>query len=108
MSLQSVQRRDMWQSHITQWLSSGQSQAEYCRCHNLVLHRFTYWRHKLETTQPHEVSSPEKKPCSGFIPAFVEPHDQPQLSVSLPNGFRIEGINAASLGLAQQLLEALK
>jgi len=108
MNIQSIQRHDMWQSHITQWLSSGLSQAEYCRSHKLVLHRFTYWRHKLDVKQPHGGSSPEKKSCSGFIPAFVEPHDQPQLSVSLPNGFRIEGINAASLGLAQQLLEALK
>lgn len=36
-----------YQKHLTNWKSTGLSQAEYCRRNGLVRHRFGYWKRKL-------------------------------------------------------------
>ncbi len=37
-----------WKSHIDQWSESGISQLAYCRRHELIPHRFGYWRRKFK------------------------------------------------------------
>jgi len=37
----------LWQEHIKLKQQSGLSRAAYCRLHNLVCSRFTYWENKL-------------------------------------------------------------
>ncbi len=39
-------KRRFWQQHVERWERSGQSQAAYCRQHDLKLHCFIYWRGK--------------------------------------------------------------
>ena len=41
------QKRQYWNTHITDWQASRLSQTEYCRRHELKFHRFVYWRRKL-------------------------------------------------------------
>ncbi len=36
-----------WHWHLESYKSSGLSQAEYCRRHNLKYHAFLYWKRKL-------------------------------------------------------------
>lgn len=36
-----------WHSHLQNCQTSGLSQAEYCRQHNLKYHSFLYWKRKL-------------------------------------------------------------
>ncbi|MCF8057088.1 MAG: IS66 family insertion sequence element accessory protein TnpB [Desulfocapsa sp.] len=40
--------RKFWRFHLDKWADSGLLQSEYCRQHNLIYHRFVYWkaRHK--------------------------------------------------------------
>lgn len=37
-----------WQQQIDQWKTSGQSQAKFCQTHDLLYHRFVYWRRKFD------------------------------------------------------------
>ena len=37
-----------WRRHITDWESSGLSQAAYCKHQQLVYGTFIYWRHRLK------------------------------------------------------------
>ncbi|HSO66352.1 MAG TPA: IS66 family insertion sequence element accessory protein TnpB [Desulfatirhabdiaceae bacterium] len=39
--------RSFWKNQIEGWQESGLPQVEYCRKHNLIPHRFTYWKQKL-------------------------------------------------------------
>jgi hypothetical protein len=34
--------RAFWKKQVQSWQESGLPQAEYCRKHNLIPHRFTY------------------------------------------------------------------
>jgi len=43
----SEQSRDYWKQHIENSRSSGLTQAEYCRQHELKDYRFTYWKKRL-------------------------------------------------------------
>ena len=36
-----------WRGRLAAWKRSGESQAEFCRRHNLRTHRFTYWKRKI-------------------------------------------------------------
>jgi hypothetical protein len=39
--------RRYWKEQIQNWQQSGLSQSEFCRRHNLKLHRFVYWRKRF-------------------------------------------------------------
>ena len=41
------QKRQFWAAHIEQWRQSNLSQSAYCRRHDLVGHRFFYWRRRI-------------------------------------------------------------
>ena len=88
-----------WQPHIDAWEGSGQSQAAYCREHDLVKSRFNYWKNKLRTAEP----VPQDKVGGGFVPVQVMGDPVCALKLHLPNGMSIEGICADNLRLAQQL-----
>ena len=38
-----------WQQHVSQWLSSGLTQAQYCKKHELNPQRLSHHKRKLET-----------------------------------------------------------
>lgn len=88
-----------WQPHIEAWEDSGKSQAAYCREHNLVKSRFTYWKNKLRPVAPIKLD----KTGSDFVPVRVMGDSNPGLKLHLPNGMSIEGICADNLGVARQL-----
>jgi hypothetical protein len=87
-----------WQDHINSWRTSGESQASFCKAHNLSYHRFTYWRRKFDG-RPAE--------SGGFALVKYQSTVTSHLSVALPNGLVVQGIAANNLGLARQLLESL-
>ena len=43
----SEQSRTYWKQHIETWRSSGLTQTEYCRQHELKDYKFTYWKKRL-------------------------------------------------------------
>lgn len=93
-----------WPEHFTQWRQSGLTQREYCRQAGLSRHRFKYWRRKLEPEQ-FGSRSPRK---SGFVPVQVQrPQVEASLSLSLPNGLVLRGIDSGNVELVKRLVEHL-
>jgi len=41
------EKRRFWKQHIEDWRSSDLPQTEYCRRHDLLHHRFFYWKQKF-------------------------------------------------------------
>lgn len=94
---------DFWQQHVTGWQASGMSQAEFCKQHDLLYHRFIYWKQKfsgdrLRTSQ---------NPLPGGFVKVVAVNGDSGLSVTLPNGLVIRGLKEANLALVCRLADQL-
>ncbi len=89
---------EYWQVQINSWRTSGESQAAFCKAHDLSYHRFTYWRRKFD--ERHTESR-------GFALVKYQSAGTSNLSVALPNGLVVQGIAADNLGVARELLESL-
>jgi hypothetical protein len=98
----------IWQHHITQWQTSGLSQAAYCRQQALRPRQFRYWKDKfLFGSEP-----VEPKPQSGFARVQVAPSiatpPSPCLSLCFPGGIEVTGISQDNMALIKQLIEVLR
>ena len=90
-----------WQRQVADWQASGLTQKAYCEEQGLRYTAFGYWVRKLRReAEP----SPGKKPTC-FVP--VVPATATGLSLALPNGLEIRGIDSGNLPLVRQLLEVL-
>ena len=95
---------EYWRAHVETWRSGSESQAAYCKVHDLVYHRFVYWRRKFDANKP---ASAHRKVSGGFAKVIGEPAVDTGLSLSLPNGLVLRGINATNMTLVRPLLEQL-
>jgi hypothetical protein len=103
-SLQSLTREQFWQHHIDQWQDSGSTKMAYCREYRLTYHQMVYWCSKRDGLSKHD------EPTSGFVPVSVSSpvtSGSSQLSVRLPSGISIEGINELTLDMVAQLVRSL-
>ncbi|HDS1211195.1 IS66 family insertion sequence element accessory protein TnpA [Shewanella algae] len=95
-----------WLEHVQAWQQSNQTQAEYCRLHDLKQHQFGYWKRK----QQESTSAVQQQVSSGFAVAqfetFTTSHQG--LAAILPDGTRLSDINASNVHVAAQLLEVLR
>ena len=83
-----------WQAHLQAWKESGLSQAGYCKKHNLIYSKFGYWQRKLGSHR------------AGFTPVVQRtPVRHEVLSIRLPNGIEIHGVDAHNFSVATDLLE---
>ena len=98
----SEQLQAFWRKHLQAWSDSKQSQVAYCRLHDLTEHQFSYWKHKLLSTD-----SAKKKVASGFVSVKPMAQPAPGLSLTLPSGLVIQGIDQHNLQLVSQLLRQL-
>ena len=93
-----------WQGQFARWRESGLSQSEYCREQGLSRHQFRYWRRKLE---PGQIKRRHRQ-ASGFVPVQVSASSGPSgLSLRLPNGMVVHGIEAGNMELVKRLVEQL-
>lgn len=91
-----------WREQIETWKESGLSGARFCQDHDLIYHRFVYWRQKFDA------STPQRKKRSGdngFAAVTVQPAHHCGLSLSLPNGLTVLGIDADNVSVVRQLLD---
>lgn len=97
-------REPDWPQHFARWRQSGLTQSEYCRQVGLSRHRFKYWRRKLEPAEARR----RKKRESGFVPVQVRASTEaPSLTLTLPNGMVLHGIEAGNVELVKRLVEQL-
>lgn len=102
-------KRIDWDAHLDRWQAMGISQTAYCRQYTLSLSQFSYWKCKrLGRSSPTAKAAPSH---SGFVPVQLadttEPTSSTTLSLTLPNGYRIDGIAQDTLGIAQHLVKAV-
>ena len=94
-----------WSQLIEDWSDSGLSQQAFCRDRGLSYHKFHYWRKKLSRTPPTK-TLPR---TSALVPVSYQPKSPvSDLSVHLPNGVSLRGIDSDNLAVVEQLLEALR
>jgi hypothetical protein len=100
--LQSVSREAFWQRHVAQWRTSGLSKRAYCQQCALTYHQMVYWSKKENPVIELEVGS------GGFVAISVSPDERDAgLSVRLPSGMMIEGIDDRSVDLVGKLIAQL-
>jgi len=51
-----AEKQKFWKEQIKSWQESGLTQVEYCRKHDLIPHRFTYWKSRLVKPEQSSVS----------------------------------------------------
>lgn len=94
-----------WQHHVEAWQTTNLSQAQYCRTHDLDQSQFSYWKRKFNRT-----NSVAKSVTSKFALAQVETvteHVSSWLTVTLPSGAQVEGIDECNAHVAVKLIECM-
>lgn len=75
----------------------------YCQQYALVYHQMVYW-----CTKAKQERDDVKKPANDFIPVTVaRSYGNSGLSIRLPSGIMIEGIDEHSIALVGKLIEKL-
>jgi len=91
-----------WQEHVAAWQASGLTQKRYCQEQDLRYSAFGYWVRKLRSQ-----ANDRQATTPGFVPVTLAP-PAGGLTLALPNGQEIRGIEAGNLPLVKSLLEALR
>ena len=93
-----------WQQQLEAWQSSGQTQQDYCKTHELNYHRFGYWLRKFRR----QSQQAQSQKGSGFVPVtHLAPSQSAELSLALPSGLVLRGIAGDNLPVVYQLLSRL-
>ena len=85
------------------WQQSGLTQKAYCEQQELRYSTFGYWVRKLRRVA--EPTARERP--SGFVPVIPGAVQPTGLTLSLPNGLEIRGIEVQNLPVVKQLLAVL-
>ena len=99
-----------WLEHIEAWKQSDLTQAQYCRTHRISAKSFYYWKCKANRTEVPPSTPTTRVATSGFAIAQFETvsTSHTALSVTLPDGTRLDDIHASNVAVAAQLLGALR
>ncbi len=105
IKLKPSEKKQYWARHIRQWETSGDTQQDYCRQHQLKLHQLVYWKRVLS---PHSKTSTNK---AAFVSvqltqplALTSPDVSSGLVIELPSGIRIQGVHTENLPLIQVIM----
>ncbi len=94
-----------WQQKTQEWKISELSQIAFCRKHNLNFHRFNYW---LRKDKPVKLSKDiVTTKASAFVPVIKTQAIQPGLSLQLPNGCMLQGVEINNLATVKKLMDML-
>ncbi len=85
-----------WQHNIDAWQQTGDSQAHYCRAHELDKNQFSYWKWIIFALLVTEFAVAQLATTS---------ESASSLCITLPNGIVLGGIDAMNAAVAAQLLE---
>ena len=100
-----VTKATFWQQHIQQWKTAQQTQIAYCRAHSLNVPQFNYWVRKERSANAQK--NKETKSPSPFIPVVKHQSTPSGLSLRLPNGMLLQGIDSGNLSTVKKLLGVL-
>ncbi|WP_422448561.1 MULTISPECIES: IS66 family insertion sequence element accessory protein TnpA [unclassified Endozoicomonas] len=103
--------KEQWLQRIEAWHDSGLSQKAWCRQNGVRPSQLGYWKKKLWAGNAPASSSNTR---TAFVPvSLAQRQDQTGqassvLTVSLPNGLSVSGIDHNNLTLAGQLIGLLQ
>jgi hypothetical protein len=106
--MRTTAKQQCWSQHVESWQSSSLGRSAYCQEHNLKPNQFHYWKQKFtvlnKTSRPQPSSS-----LSAFVPLSINsaPLTTSGLTLRLPNGYELTGIEAEHLPTLARLLEVL-
>ena len=108
MNKPSQQKQLVWTEHLKSQRESGLSLQTYCEQHSLKPSQFWYWKRKLQGGVSDHSASSSHSNQSRFVAAkVVEASVTQGLTVTLPNGISLSGINEHNHGLIKHLLGTL-
>jgi len=91
-----------WDEHIHAYTASGLTRAAYCDREGLSLKQLIYQKRKRSPKS----RKPTPVPSSGFT-AVTLASPATGLSLALPSGIQLNGIDASNLAVAKHLLAVL-
>ncbi|WP_067514695.1 IS66 family insertion sequence element accessory protein TnpA [Endozoicomonas ascidiicola] len=103
--------REQWLQQVEAWHDSGLSQNAWCRQNGVKPSQPGYWKKKLWTGKAPASSS---KSVSAFVPVSLTQNqsqtceESSPLTVSLPSGLSVSGVNHQNLALVGQLIGLLR
>lgn len=99
-----AQLAGFWQTQIDAQLSSGLSAPAFCRLQALSYHKFSYWRRKLALPPSTPADS-----SAGFASVLISAPvaTDSGLTLTLPNGVVISGLQAANISLLSAIMRLL-
>jgi len=80
MEMSPSERRQYWESILTQWEESGQTIAGFCAANNIAVHCFYYWKKKF---------ADDRLPVEGFKELTSPPTDGAGLWFDFGNGAKL-------------------
>ncbi len=93
--------RKFWKTHLDKWEESGLPQKEYCRQHNLIYHRFVYWKARFKSKNlPVKFVQVASSISFNPGPSF--------LKINLPRGCQVEVLDDFSEDTLKRLLATLQ
>ena len=101
-------KQQYWSQHVESWQSNGLSQSAYCQEHDLKPNQFHYWKQKFTVRNKTPLPTPSSS-LSAFVPLSINsaPLTTSGLTLRLPNGYELTGIEAEHLPTLARLLEVL-
>jgi|TARA_Y100000031_G_scaffold7029_1_gene8289 hypothetical protein len=102
----STAKQTFWTNHLRQWQASGLTQVAYCERENIKVHQLTYQKSKLDG-KAKSARRPKVGTSKFASVAVLSSASTEALTITLPNGTQMSGIDSSNLSIAQQLLEHL-
>ena len=107
MSEELLSVADQWRSHLKSHQASGESIKGYCARHGLPVHRYYYWRSKLENTGESKFTEVSVNPKSRV--QHSESSTALNITVTLSCGYKLEiPCSKSSVECAKELIRFLE
>lgn len=96
-----------WLEQVTAWKASGLPQTTFCKKHDLIYHRFIYWKLKFEGASQPPPSVTQGGEFVKVLPGAFGFQQASGLTLNFPNGVTLDGLSEMNLDLACQLIKQL-
>lgn len=97
-TVEQLEKRRFWKEHIETWRAGSLKQSQYCREHQLKMHRFIYWRKRFSCPGDTLISLVPVQISAGFKLPYEPKPSALRLAVSDKYKIEVErGFDPATL-----------
>lgn len=105
--LESIRKRQYWQTEVSAWQQSGMSQARFCRSRELKVKTFSYWHRKFRKEKTGVVQFVQL-PAEKLFAGKNETNRSTELKLIIENRFVIEVRDGFNPGTLRQVIETIR